>query len=295
MTARLFKYLTIDSLLRILSDGIRFTQPGAFNDPFELLPEICVPVDQPERQVTISFDIVAQRRNPPVGEVSENPEGYNCCDITSRNILKELNRSIGILCLSGVGDSLLMWSHYADQYAGAAIEFDASAAFFNGQVDIEYRSHRPKKDISAYLDDGVPVPLAELCVKSDQWQYEKEVRVIRNLADCVNTGSSHRGFPVYTQKVPQDCIREIVLGERTSVDDQRKVWDAIKDTNIGLSLAAIANWGYEFRKEPVKLGPNPVISPRTAHIFSHLPNALGEIARLQIEKHPLSKFVNTAA
>lgn len=295
MTARLFKYVTIDTLLRILSGGIRFTQSGAFNDPFELLPEICMPADQAERQVTISFDIAAQRRNPPVGEVPENPEGYNCCDITSRNILKELNQSIGILCLSKVGDSLLMWSHYADQYAGAAIEFDGSAEFFNGQIDIEYRSHRPKKDISSYLNEGVPVPLAELCVKSDQWQYEEEVRIIRNLADCTNIGNSHRGFPVCTQKVPQDCIRQIVLGERTSVDDQRKVWEAIKDTNIGLSLAAIANWGYEFRRELVKLGPNPVISPRTAHIFSHLPNALGEVARLQIVKHPLSKFVNTTS
>jgi hypothetical protein len=254
-----------------------------------------VPIDQAERQVTISFDVAAQRRNPPVGEVAENQEGYNCCDIISRNILKDLNQSIGILCLSKVGDSILMWSHYADQYAGAAIEFDGSADFFNGQIDIEYRSDRPKRDISAYLNAGVPVPLAELCVKSDQWQYEEEVRIIRNLTDCVNTGNSRRGFPVYTQRVPQDCIRQIVLGERTSVDDQRKVWEAIKATDIGLSLAAIANWGYEFRKEPVKLGSNPVITPRTAHIFSHLPNALGEIARLQIEKHPLSKFVNTIA
>lgn len=119
---RLFKYVTIDTLMHILSSGIRFTQPSAFNDPFELLPEICVPVDQAEQQVTISFDIMAKRRVPPVGEVSESSEDYNCCDITSRNIVKELNGSIGILCLSRVSDSLLMWSHYADQYAGAVIE-----------------------------------------------------------------------------------------------------------------------------------------------------------------------------
>jgi hypothetical protein len=60
-----------------------------------------------------------------------------------------------------------------------------------------------------------------------------------------------------------------ILGERTSVVNQQKVWDKIKDTNISLSLAAVANWGYEFRKEPAKVGANPMISPRTAHIFSH--------------------------
>jgi hypothetical protein len=64
---QLFEYVTINTLMHILSDGIRFTQPSAFNDPFELLPEICVPVDQVERQVTISFDITAKRRTPPAG------------------------------------------------------------------------------------------------------------------------------------------------------------------------------------------------------------------------------------
>jgi hypothetical protein len=101
--ARLFKYVTIDTLTRTLTSGIRFTQPGAFNDPFELLPEICVPIDQAERNISISFDIAARRRTPPVGEVGENVEGYNCCDMTSRHILRELNRSIGILCLSRDG------------------------------------------------------------------------------------------------------------------------------------------------------------------------------------------------
>jgi len=186
-----------------------------------------------------------------------------------------------------------MWSHYADQYAGAVVEFDCSNALFDGQIDIEYRSHRPKKDISAYLSEGAHIPIAELCVKSDQWQYENEVRVVRKLGDCKNTDTSCRGFPVYTQEVPQHCIKEIILGERSSVEDQRRVWETIKNTNISLSLAAVANWGYEFRKEHAKLGKNPVISPRTAHMFSHLPNGYGEVARHLIEKHPLSEFVNT--
>jgi len=292
---RLFKYVSIETLMYILSGGIRLTQPSAFNDPFELLPEICVPLGQVERELSISFDITATRRNPPVGEVNENSEGYNCCDITSRNILKELNRSIGILCLSKISDSLLMWSHYADQYAGAVIEFDSKNEFFNGQIDIEYRSHRPKKDISAYLSEGAPVPLAELCVKPEQWQYEHEVRIIRSLETCEDTGKVLRGFPIYTQKIPLAAIKEITFGERMTVENQRTVWETIRKTDISLSLAAVANWGYEFRKEMVKSGSNPNISPRTAHVFSHLPDGLGDIARLLLAQHPLSTFVNTTA
>src|SRR6266702_3676633 len=36
----LYKYVNIEVLRHILDGQIRFTQPSAFNDPFELLPEI---------------------------------------------------------------------------------------------------------------------------------------------------------------------------------------------------------------------------------------------------------------
>ena len=73
--------------------------------------------------------------------------------------------------------------------------------------------------------------------------------------------------------VPLDAIKSITFGERMPVAAQREVWHKIKNTNISLSLAAIANWGYEFRKEPIKYNQpvsemNPLISPRTAHIFT---------------------------
>ena len=41
----LYKYVDIAGLKRILQGSMRFTQPSAFNDPFELLPEVVVPND----------------------------------------------------------------------------------------------------------------------------------------------------------------------------------------------------------------------------------------------------------
>jgi hypothetical protein len=42
-SAPFHKYVDIAGLKRILQGSIRFTQPSAFNDPFELLPEVVVP------------------------------------------------------------------------------------------------------------------------------------------------------------------------------------------------------------------------------------------------------------
>jgi hypothetical protein len=39
-TTPLYKYVSIEILEKILDGTIRFTQPSAFNDPFELLPEV---------------------------------------------------------------------------------------------------------------------------------------------------------------------------------------------------------------------------------------------------------------
>ena len=296
-SAPLYKYVDIPGLKRILAGSIRFTQPSAFNDPFELLPEVVVPDDATERQLGFSFDVRAQRRQSPPGALDQVPEGCQASDAMSRDIVQQLNGLIGILCLSRVNDSLLMWSHYADQYAGAVVEFDGGHEFFDGQVDIEYRPLRPMRDVSAYVSPPEPIPLAELCAKSKQWEYEQEVRIIRSLADCEDRGADPRGFIVYTQQLPPACIKSVTLGERTPVPEQRAIYDAVKETQITLALAAIDHRGYAFRRELIKLAApasevGPCLSPRTAHIFSHRTTPLGEIARHLIVNHPMSKTVN---
>lgn len=292
----LYKYLTSENALRVLNGSVRFTQPGAFNDPFEMVPELHFPTDFERKDISISFDLLAARRQPCVGELSVDFESDHCSDINSRNILRSLNQSIGIFCLSKNESSLLMWSHYASEYSGAVIEFDEEHEFFTGLFNVEYREHRPKKDISAYLSDEAPIPIAELCVKPKDWEYEKEFRIVRHLSDCKPVGENN-GFPVYVMDVPVEAIKSVTLGERMPVACQRNIWNRIKDTNISLNLAAISNWGYEFRKEPIKYNlplsqMNPLISPRTAHIFSELQNHLGELARWMIENHKLSNVAN---
>ena len=235
-SAPLHKYVHIDGLLRILGGSIRFTQPGAFNDPFELLPELIAPAVEHPQNLTISFDTMAKRRDPPVGEVPSSEE-LDSSDVISRDIVKELNRTIGIFCLSKINDLLLMWSHYAEQYAGAVIEFDGSNDFFAGQIEVEYRPLRPRKNISAYLIANQPVPVAELCVKSDQWAYEREVRIVRPLSDCkATTASDPRGF-YYANPLN---IKRPADPEGLSVADDDVVLFQVQPNGNFLDMAMIA-------------------------------------------------------
>ena len=77
---------------------------------------------------------------------------------------------------------------------GAAVEFDGSHEFFAGQIDIDYRPTRPRRHVEVYLK-GAPIPVAELCAKSDQCAYEQEVKLVRTLPDCRPTGACPAELP----------------------------------------------------------------------------------------------------
>jgi hypothetical protein len=293
----LYKYVTIQVLRSILEGSIRFTQPSAFNDPFELLPEVVVPNDEPERQFKCSFDLLASRDPQRDRSLQVIPDGCGSSDIMSRHIVGRLNQLIGILCLSKKRDSLRMWAHYADQYAGAVIEFDGSHEFFVGQIEVEYLSERPRRHLNSYLD-GVRIPISELCAKSNEWADEDEVRIIRPLSQCkIIAEDPPRKFPVFVKQIPLEAIKCVILGERTSVADQREIYNCLRDTSIELALAAVHNAGFTFREERIKYGVpiskmGPSMSPRTAHIFSDQNNARAEFAHWMLNNHPMSKIVN---
>lgn len=181
--ALLYKYVSIAGLRRILDGYIRFTQPSAFNDPFELLPEIVIPLNAEDRKIKLQVDIGSARTPVQQDALAVIPEGCGSSDAISREIVQQLNEHIGILSLSRVRDSLLMWSHYADQYAGAVVGFDSAHDFFARSIDVGYPPLRPRRHVDSYLTEK-PVSLAELCAKSNQWAYEQEVRIIRRLSDC---------------------------------------------------------------------------------------------------------------
>ena len=294
----LYKYMTFENVMHVLQGTIRFTQPGAFNDPFEMVPELYVPESfGGDKEIDLSFSVTAPRRVPMVHELDPNFESDQCSDRNSRSIRSSLDRSIGILCLSENPSSLLMWSYYADEYAGAVIEFDDSHDFLHGHFRMEYRERRPKKDISYYISNSEPIPIAELCVKPKEWEHEREVRVVRNLSDCKlvkNRSAQKADYPLYVMDIPPECVRSVTMGERMAVEHQRCIWELVKSRDITLSLDAASNWGYELRRDNIKLPgmKSPIISPRTAHIFSEDAGTIGDLSRWQLTSNKLADIVN---
>ena len=83
----LYKYVKSNILMTILKGDIRNTRPGAFNDPFEMVPELYVPEKFGTQLVDISFSVIAPRREPRIGDLDADFESDFCSDTNSRRIL----------------------------------------------------------------------------------------------------------------------------------------------------------------------------------------------------------------
>jgi hypothetical protein len=104
--------------------------------------------------------LLAQKSQLPALFCLLMPETLNR---TSFSIDKVLNQSVGILCLSEMRDSLLMWGHYADNHRGLVIGFDSDHPFFNKK--------RNENDDFGYLrkvDSGGSAPMLSYQIRHPQ-------------------------------------------------------------------------------------------------------------------------------
>ncbi|MFG1600027.1 DUF2971 domain-containing protein [Klebsiella quasipneumoniae] len=279
----LYKYVNTYTLEHIINGSIRFTQPGGFNDPFELALEIYNPNAGHDEKIPVNFDLMPLNTDIKKYLINTKMPDSCCNDIISRQLIKQLNNLIGILCLTKNPASHLMWAHYADDYSGALIKFDEEHDFFEGIFEVQYSPTRPIVHID-YLKDNKSIAIPNLCIKSDVWSYESEWRVIRALENCNPIKAKYKNFDIYTMDIPLEAIQSITFGERCPIEVQRNIYNKLKQTNIALDIAVLSNWGYEFQNELLKynepLGDSlPIISPITAPIFENEEGVIGDRAK----------------
>jgi hypothetical protein len=221
---------------------IRYTQPGAFNDPFEVKPYITNIADNEtaERVVdqilpdeikkayeqlpaevrsVIPYEVMQkialQRRELLRGQFGAIISQFT--PMLRRVMEEKFNELLGILSLTEKPDNLLMWSHYAASHEGFVIGFDSTHEYFNQRESekkefrhlrkVEYRSMRPSMPLAAL--DGIDIFL----VKSVDWEYEQEWRIIFPLENAVEVIPTE-SLPVCLFAFPPEAVIEVIFGSR---------------------------------------------------------------------------------
>jgi len=175
----LYKYYPNDDFF-FRDRMVRISPRSALNDPFEIRP---------------SLDALSKYAEPHLKESLTEEQLNQLLNSNYDNMFKVYGgapvfNDYGVFCLTETRTNLLMWSHYANSHKGMVIGFDVSHPFFNQSLGspkdhygievgrmhrVVYSNYRASESVDAtdwYL------------LKSDEWIYEKEHRLILPLAKC---------------------------------------------------------------------------------------------------------------
>jgi len=254
---RLFKYVC-DDRIDILTNGvIRFTQPSAWNDPFETQPNY---IDHRDKNMFFKFAEMVHRakesgENPTKEEIEEYERERK--RITKSDINSYINRNIVGLSLTEDNNNLLMWSHYASNHSGFVIEFDTENDFFQSTDNYLFKvmcdNERPSVNTNDFA--SIIVDLVELIKKNEtisqesyetisytfrkslDWLYEREWRLITTVDKAPNFNTIkkelnviHIGDTAFENQYvalfdfPTSCIKAIYCGKRMKLDKIRELF-----------------------------------------------------------------------
>lgn len=220
MTKPLYKFYSFDcdgyNINNFKKNIFYMQNPMLFNDPLDC--NIGFGYSNIKQQVISS--LLRDLRLPSVSSVKTIQTAFNKKYNSNCNLEEEVEQVndslstklkefvcnyVGVSCLSENRDSLLMWSHYADKHEGFCVEYDFSA----DSIDVDnymdiisriniypviYSIDRPNMayitNFDIYKRIKENVINAELranieynlLFKSNEWSYEKEWRIIGNIA-----------------------------------------------------------------------------------------------------------------
>lgn len=277
MPSILYKYMSPQLLGALSSARMRHTPLGAFNDPFDGLPHLSgfvpplalgdewrkyVPSELaklylalPERLKRVlgsvsGMDEREQRLRAiknvaMIEEVSQESSHFT-------DMLRDLvDRHLGILCLSEVPDSLLMWSHYASSHTGFALALDAKHSYFTSGntvyqpliplTPVKYHRVRP----SGHLFTLSPSEL--ICTKDETWSYEREWRVMSSL-DQAQDVIEQTPYPIHLFSVPSEAILSVIVGGRSTSSFRSEVQYVLRNNpnlaHVKLRYAMLDDYEY---------------------------------------------------
>jgi hypothetical protein len=151
-------------------------------------------------------------------------------------------KNSGIFCATRNKSNLLMWTHYADQHKGVALGFHPDIArdsFLRLLEPVSYSNIRPRfyrpldplvRSTPSSDPDAMRAFTRSLThVKSTEWAYEEEVRVV--IPDCIPAGQDATFLPYY----PTELV-ELNIGHRLTGEARDKLVAAAVALNEDVSI-----------------------------------------------------------
>lgn len=208
--------------------SLRFSQPSALNDPFDLSPSIDISnIDIREKVEAIVKRTKTNSKHYMDGNTGEyflkgnidefeRSERERLIKQKVNNLKKHNDENIGVLSLSRNKKSSLMWSHYAKNHTGFMIEIENSFDIkteYNNSISliaerVNYHKTRPiTKSSDSHSDKTY------FLFKDPSWKYEKEMRLVIQLNLLKPTDETKNNtLPCYCHPYPVSKLTRIIIG-----------------------------------------------------------------------------------
>jgi len=217
LPTKLYKYRPFNVFcLRLLTHGeVSYSDPRSFNDPLDCNPTLEVDIDRSSMEFLCYATLRRTQTEDKAINIINNyrhlssEHGNFRTDSTvdddlkrmlAQRIMDELGEELGsrgVLSLSERWDSVLMWSHYADNHRGICIEFATDKLPHPFLQPVNYRAprrikasdlHKWKRGNSAEAERRVRETY--YFAKAGPWRYEKEWRDIQDKSGIKNSNFS---------------------------------------------------------------------------------------------------------
>lgn len=246
----LYKYLSLalaqtppwqDRLMMLLHGNCYLSSAADFNDPFDCLPYIDVPTAQPDlwawKQGMARRIADAMAGDFPAWFIQA--QAQTALDDLPIPLLREKlqqaaaanAREKGVFCLAETINNVLMWSHYAANHYGIALQFDFQRGNAEQLLPIWKVDYQPVRPVIADMHTTIQErPLADaLATKADFWHYEQEWRVMK--ADKAGT------------IIPFDrsIITGIALGAKCTAENEKLIRKMIGDSVVTLHRMRVSD------------------------------------------------------
>jgi hypothetical protein len=251
-TSGLFKYLSPDKLVFFENRLVLLPPPIYLNDPWDFLPKGRVPSEDEILKVWHEIEMENTRSSVialPAGCAQrEQRKRFDRirAGVTSEKFVggegehyqKEIGRFFGIVSLTELPLSRLMWAHYADSHRGFVAEFAAgeetTAYGFTIRmcavgpvVAAKVKYHPDFQQISKNADN-----VHEVCwSKHPDWEKEREWRIIWPLQQSIARQVSRPGggelLKRYFLPFAPRGLRSVIFGMRMEAEVKQRLCDML--------------------------------------------------------------------
>ena len=165
------------------------------------------------------------------------------------NIIRD---AVRVVCLSETYESMLMWSHYAQNHTGYCIEycFDECDMVYKHLYPVKYTNDRytvSKKDM---INENTEWIYKTTCRKSDVWSYEKEWRIVTANFNKIMPEKLKYPDGKYVFDLKNN-IKAFYLGAKISENNKSEIIQFARNNGIIIYQMLLSNESYALKAERI--------------------------------------------